>query len=270
MTNPKKIFDDPLPYLNFLQSANFEGQYFDRKEICIDSKNQISMLREKIKHCISAFANSNRAGGLLVLGIADDGTIKGTQHVDEQKLNGILQVVQDLKNHATQPKIFDTPAGKQLHLLYTPWTPDAICETSHSIPKAWKRNGPQCLPLTDQDREQLKRDKKIVDFESRIITPYDPEELDEGLTEEFIKYYLESRDAQHTHSIENILYQAGAIVRQDDQLYFTNSGYLFFAANPRRLIPNAYIRLMRFDAPIADWENRGLPIQEKEFDGPTS
>ena len=176
-----------------------------------------------------------------------------------------------LRNHSTQPRELHCQNvcgdNDQIYLLYTSWTPDAICETIHSVPKAWKRNGPQCLSLTEQDREQLRRDKRIVDFESRIITPYDPDELDEGLTREFIKYYLESRDAQHTHSIENILYQTGAIIRQDDQLYFTNSGYLFFAANPRRLIPNAYIRLMRFDAPIADWENRGLPIQEKDFDG---
>ena len=273
MPTPKEVFENPEQFLPYLQSPNMEGQCFERKEVRIDFQNQIRSIKEEIIQVISGFANSNRNGGLLVLGIADNGDIKGLSHIAEKIFNGILQAKEEsLRNHSTQTRELNCQNEQRrddrIYLLYTSWTSDAICETTHSVPKAWKRNGPQCLPLTDQDREQLKRDKKIVDFESRVITPYDPNELDEGLTEEFIKYYLEFHDAQHTYSTQDILYQAGAIVRQDEQLYFTNSGYLFFAANPRRLISNAYIRLMRFDSSIKDWENRGLPIQEKEFDGP--
>ena len=273
MPTPKEIFENPEQFLSYLQSPNMESQCFDRKEVRTESPSQISKIKEEIIAVISGFANSNRDGGLLALGIADNGEIKGLSHIDEKTFNGILQAMQTgLRNHSTRPRELHCQnvcgENDQIYLLYTSWEPDAICETSQSIPKAWKRNGPQCLPLTEQDREQLRRDKRIVDFELRPITPYDPDELDKGLTEEFIKYYLESHDAQYTHSTQDILYQAGAIIRQDDQLYFTNSGYLFFLANPRRLIPNAYVRLMRFDASIADWENRGLPIQEKEFDGP--
>ncbi len=102
MPNPKEIFDNPLQYLDFLQSEGFEGQYFDRKEVRVDTRNQINTLKARIVECVSAFANSNRAGGLLVLGIANDGTIKGPQPVDEQTMNSILQAIRDLTNHATQ------------------------------------------------------------------------------------------------------------------------------------------------------------------------
>ena len=90
MATPKDVFDHPLEHLDFLQSADFEGQCFDRMEVRI-GKNQIRELKDSIKPCLSAFANTNEEGGLVVLGIADDGTIKETQHVDEQKLNDILQ-----------------------------------------------------------------------------------------------------------------------------------------------------------------------------------
>ena len=122
MLTPKEVFDNPLQYVDFLQSADFEGQYFERKEVRIDTNNQINALKNKIKQCISAFSNSNRGGGLLALGIADDGTIIGTQHVDEQTINSILQVARDLSNHATQLKevVLPNSDGKRLHLLYTP------------------------------------------------------------------------------------------------------------------------------------------------------
>ena len=207
MPTPKEVFDNPLQYLTFLQSVGFEGQLFERKEVRIDTKNQINTLKDKIRQCISAFANSNRAGGLLVLGIADDGTIKGTQHVDEQTINGILQVARDLSNHATQLQEVVLPNSneKKLHLLYTPWTPNGICETFADFPKAWKRFGAQCLPLTEQDREQLKRDKKIVDFEMSYCCPYNEAELDKDVVEAFKSAFLETRGAQYEYSTEAFL-----------------------------------------------------------------
>lgn len=213
MPNPKEIFDNPLQYLNFLKSANFESQCFERKEVCTETKKQIKTLKEGIAECISGFANSNRKGGLLVLGIANNGTLKGTQHVDEQTINSILKVIEDLKGHSTEPLVLDDPAleGKHLNLFYTHWTPNAICETGGALPKGWKRVGAQNLLLTQLDRDQLRRDKRIVDFEMAYCCPYDSDELDDRVVEEFKKAFLEGRNAQYTdYTTEGVLHQAGA------------------------------------------------------------
>ena len=254
MPDPKDVFDNPLEYMDFLQSTDFERQKFDWKEVITDNKSQIDSLKDKVKRCISAFANSSRAGGLLVLGIADDGTIKGTQHIDEQTMNNILQVTRDLRNHATQVEEVELPnsGGKRLHLLYTPWTPHAICETVTDFPKAWKRVGAQNLPLTEQDRELLKRGKGIVDFEASYCCPYDPDELDKKVVEEFKKVYLEDKDAQYDYTTEEVLYKAGALMRENDKYAFTNAGFLFFASNPRRLFASAYVRVLRFEVNVEE------------------
>ena len=269
MLTPKEVFDNPLQYVDFLQSADFEGQYFERKEVRIDTNNQINALKDKIKQCISAFSNSNRGGGLLALGIADDGTIIGTQHVDEQTINSILQVARDLSNHATQLKevVLPNSDGKRLHLLYTPWTPNAICETVGNFPQAWKRVGAQCLALTEQDREQLKREKKIIDFETSYCCPYDPDELDIKVVEEFKKVYLDERDAQYDYTTEEVLYKAGALMRENDKYAFTNAGFLFFASNPRRLFASAYVRVLRFEVNVEESRTRGATTFDKDFDG---
>ena len=270
MQNPKDVFDHPLEYLDFLQSADFEGQYFERKEVRIDTNNQINTLKDKIKQCISAFANRNREGGLLVLGIADDGTIKGTQHVDEQTMNSILQVTLDLRNHATQVKDVALPNsdGKRLHLFYTPWTSNAICEAVGNFPEAWKRVGAQCLALTEQDRDLLKREKKIVDFETSYCCPYDPDELDIKVVDEFKKVYLEERDAQYDWTTEEVLYNIGALRKENDKYAFTNAGFLFFTSNPRRLFTSAYVRVLRFEVNVEESGTRGVTTFDKRFDGP--
>ena len=270
MPTPKDVFDHPLEYLDFLQSSDFEGQYFERKEVRIDTKNQINTLKDKIKQCISAFANRNREGGLLVLGIADDGTIKGTQHVNEQTMNSILQGTLDLRNHATQVQDVELPNsnGKRLHILYTPWTPNAICETFADFPKAWKRVAAQNLALTEQDRDHLKREKEIIDFETTICCPYDPDELDIKVVEEFKKVYLEEKDAQYDKTTEDVLYNIGALREENDKYMFTNAGFLFFASNPRRLFTSAYVRVLRFEVNVEKSHTRGVTTFDKRFDGP--
>ncbi len=269
MQTPKEVFDHPLDYLDFLQSSDFEGQYFERKEVRIDTKNQINTLKDKIKQCISAFANSNSSGGLLVLGIADDGTIKGTQHVDEQTMNSILQVTLDLRNHATQVQNVELPNsdGKRLHLLYTPQTSNAICEAVGNFSQSWKRIGAQCLALTEQDRDHLKREKKIIDFETTICCPYDPDELDIKVVEEFKKVYLEEKDAQYNKTTEEVLYNIGALLKENDKYAFTNAGFLFFASNPRRLFTSAYVRVLRFEVNVEESHTRGVTTFDKRFDG---
>ena len=269
MPTPKEVFDNPLQYLEFLQSADFEGQYFERKEVRINTNNQINTLKDKIRQCISAFANRNREGGILVIGITDDGDIKGTQHVDESTMNSILQVVRDLNNHATQVQDIELPNsdGNRLYLLYIPWTSSAICETVGDFPKAWKRVGAQNLPLTGQDREHLKREKRIIDFETSYCCPYDPDELDIKVVEEFKKAYLEAADAEYDYTTEEVLHRAGALIKEKGKYVFTNAGFLFFSSNPRRLFASAYVRVLRFEVGVEESRDRGATTFDKDFDG---
>ncbi len=69
-------------------------------------------------------------------------------------------------------------------------------------------------------------------------------------------------------SDEELLYAAGALIRTNSGFAFTNAGLLFFAANPQRVLPSASIRLLRFEADVADIKSRGLPTLDKPFTGP--
>ena len=61
---------------------------------------------------------------------------------------------------------------------------------------------------------------------------------------------------------------AGALTKENDGYTFTNVGYLFFALNPRKRIPSAFVRILRYDALAENLENRAETIIDKDFEGP--
>ena len=150
-------------------------------------------------------------------------------------------------------------------LIYVPYTSDAICETLERQPEAWIRSGAQNLPLNEQQREQLKRDKKITDFENAYCCPFHVDDVDSEVLQEFRKVYLEN--ANYDLDDEILLHQAGAIERDGDGYSFNNAGFLFFARHPQRRLPWAYVRLLRFEANSNEEHSRGLPSFDQKFDG---
>jgi hypothetical protein len=99
MPKPIEVFDDPVQFWNLLTAKNdveMENQFFDRKEAgrpdaagCLSA----SQLRKVIDHeteTISAFANENHDGGLLVLGISKLGEVRGLTHLNDQQRNAVM------------------------------------------------------------------------------------------------------------------------------------------------------------------------------------
>ena len=277
MAIAKEVFDDPATFWSFLTADSdddFEGQHFDRKEACRCDSNgeisraQLSKLREHIQAVVSGFSQVNKEGGLLVLGIGADGTVKGVDHLSEAQLNSLTRMDDLLVHHSAIVKLIDCRDqegnSRKVGLIYAAYVDRYICETLGNSPKAYKREGRQNILLDEAQREIIKREKKIVDFENTLCCTYSPSDLDEDVLAEFQRSFL--RDATHRYSVEEMLRQAGAIERTDSGYAFTNAGLLFFATNPQRVMTWSYVRLLRFSPRVED-TGRGLPTFERKFDG---
>ena len=81
LLSPKALFQSAE--ISLLCAEHIEGQFYERK-----SKHP----PEKLAETICAFANSNQdKGGLLAVGISDDGTIDGLVHRPDVNLNSLLR-----------------------------------------------------------------------------------------------------------------------------------------------------------------------------------
>jgi predicted HTH transcriptional regulator len=278
MPNPKDVFENPEKYWNLITAASdndFEGQHFDRKEAArvgengFVSRTALHGVKGQIAECISGLANENREGGLLVIGVSSRGEVKGIGHLQEEQLNDLMAVDNYLRNQAATARLVNCVNSEgepdEILLIYVPYAENGICETLAHPPEAWRRSGKQNIPLSEQMRDQIKCDKRIVEFERTYCCPFDIAEVDRDVLKEFRRVFLV--DAAFDYSDEDLLYHAGAIDKKDGRYVFNNAGYLFFAARPQRVLARAYIRLMRFEVDSGNMNSRGLPTFEKDFDG---
>lgn len=267
-------FDQHLSKFTVKTDAEIEGQYFDRKEIPVPQNGNVPQsairdIKEAIQETVSAFANSNADGGLLVIGISKTGEIRGLNHLTDTQKADISNIGHLLRHSSALVRWCDcvdvTGRPNTLMLIYVPFTSDAICETLEAAPRAWKRAGPQNLLLSERDRGQLRRDKKIESFERRFAGRYDPSYLDKDLLLEVRRTWDELANVEM--SDERLLRQIGALEQAPNgDLMFTNAGLLFFASNPQRVLPQARIRILRFECKRDD-SNRGNPTLDRTFSG---
>ena len=279
--SPRAVYDDPAGHWAFLtrpSDDSFEGQHFDRKEAgqrtsdARKLKNQLGQLREGITETISAFANSNVEGGLLVIGIASNGDINGIDHLSEKQKNSLTNFESLLHNQAAEARFHRcmdvSGQSNSICLIFAPYAGRGICETPGSAPKAWERRGPQNVPVTQAARDRLRDRKNLSDFENSFCCPYDRADLSDEILVEFRKVF--SPDATGDFPDERLLHEAGALIRRDGEYWFTNAGLLFFGSNPQRVLPASYIRLMRFGVVSEDFASRGLPTFDQKFTGPVT
>jgi len=279
MPSPRHVFDNPSNYWTFLTQScddDFEGQHFDRKETGqtgADMKTlstQLRSVREEIKETVSAFANRNREGGLLVLGIASDGAVTGIDHLSEEQKNSLTDFASFLHHQAAEAKLHQCTAGsgnaKTICLIFVPYTDNGICETPDRSPKAWTRSGPQNILMTQEMRDQVRVTKGLLDFEGAFCCPFDADDVAEDVLTEFRKVF--HPDSTRNFSVERLLYEAGAVIRRNGEYWFTYAGLLFFGSNPQRVLPRSYIRLLRFAVCSDEFHIRGLPTFEQQFTGP--
>ncbi len=282
---PREIFDQPD--LSFLQSAKFERQYFERKEAPtreqasqegkdLDKilKKKISELQEKIQSTLGSFAisNKNPNGGLFVLGIDDEGVIRGLSHLSSNQLERLLNINGLLENIQFETRRLECVDANGLHnfiyLIYVAYTENALTCSTDSEKRVWKRIDSHTIELKKQEIEQLKIDRGILDFESQIFMEFSQDELDTELAEHFRQAVIEEQQLHLAVPLEEVLYNKGITDRKGGKYFWTKAGYLFLSINPRRRIAGAYIRLVKIEGRQSLSGQRLNTSLDKDFDGP--
>lgn len=230
-----------------------ENQYFDRKSARKDDK-------EIAKH-ISAFANS--AGGKLVIGIEDNGEVTGF------KRNG----ARDVENFERAALTTCTPtpivrkeripvvnsSGEDDYVLVL----DIEASTGHSIARAsddevFLRQNDKSVRLNREQVLALEYDKGQRIFEDELVEGSSLDDVDHEVLDRY-------KEILGTTAPDEQVLRSRRFMR-DGKL--TVAGALLFAQDPSAMMPQARVRVLRYDGVKMETGERLNITKERCFCGP--
>lgn len=253
----------------YFTKEHFEGQWFECKAHPINKtpSGLKSFCKGKIAGRICSFANSNPdVGGLLIIGIDDEGKVVGIDQHGQSYINEILSYHEFLDGPKPQDKIVECVRedGNRDHLIfiYTPFLQNRVARTTDG--ECWVRKGDKTHQLKAHEYQNLAYSKGELQFEDEPALPFNEQDLESGVVKEFITQYSQKKRFEETPTIERLLRLARLIMTRDDQIYLTKGGLVVFHKDPRVVIPGAYVRYLRYDGRDRD----AMLIRDETFEGP--
>lgn len=236
-----------------LFSSTEESQYFDRKSARKDDK-------EIAKH-ISAFANA--AGGKLVIGIEDNGEVTGFKR----------NAARDIENFERAPLATCIPSPivrkERVPVINSNGEDDIIlvldieASPSHVISRVsdgevFLRQNDQSVKLSREQVLALEYDKGQRIFEDELIEDSSIEDIDNEVLDKY-------KEILGTELSDEQVLRSRRFMR-DGKL--TVAGALLFAQDPSVMMPQARVRVLRYDG-VKMETGRHLNItKERIFNGP--
>ncbi len=206
-----------------------ENQYLDRKSARIKTK-------ELAPH-ISALANAS--GGVLVVGIEDDGHVSGINASQENDLRKVpLDYLKTIPDH--QVEIMTDEAGNQVFLFHIAPMPDEVIKLKNG--EAYLRVGDSSRKMNTEQLLELEYSKGIRSFESQIIKDATLDDLDPALMAE----YSQILDLSASTPLD-ILKSRGLIKQGAEGWDITAAAILLFGKIPTQFLPSARVRFLRYE-----------------------
>lgn len=242
---------NPAITLKYIQTSK-ENQYFDRKSARKEPK-------EIVKHII-AFANAN--GGVLAIGVEDDGTVTGFNKIGTHKIDEFRRASYDLCK--VMPSLIwedvdiTNNKGENDKILFCHIRPSTKRVLRNTSDEVFLRIGDQSKKLTHEQINNLEFDKGERYFEEEIVERSSEIDIDYDVLESY-KAILDTK-----LSYKEILEGRGLLV--DGKL--TVAGVLLFSKNPSKFFPNARLRFLRYEGIKAQTGERINLVKDINIDGP--
>lgn len=230
-----------------------EGQWFDRKSARVRAP--------ALADVMIAFANAE--GGLIVIGIRD-GVVEGIG-ADEAAHNAWRQAARDFARPPV-PVHFElvpciTDNGDPDHLL--------IVEVEASEQVHENAKGEVFLRIGDENRklgpmevQELQYDKGGTFFDGMVVPGADRADLDDRLVALFL------RAVGGTHRPDDSLVSRGLLARTRGGVAPTVAGILTLGRDPQQFLPEARLRLLRYQGTARETGERSNIVSDVESRGP--
>ena len=244
---------DPTLSIEKLQTMT-ESQFFDRKSARLAPKD--------FSHQLSGFANAS--GGIVVLGIEDNGDVTGVtpdqENAFRQAAFDFLQIPPEYQVEIVSCVLTSGGNGR-IMLFHIAPSANEIIKLKNG--EAYLRVGDSSRKLTAEMLAALEYSKGIKSYESRIVDDAIMDDLDSNLIHE----YTELLGTTASSSFD-LLKGRGLIKEKDGQIKITVAAILLFGKAPTQFLPGARLRFLRYEGVTAEVGTRFNLVKDVTIERP--
>ena len=218
-----------------------EDRRFERKGAAVQPKS--------LAEYLSMWSNTQPHGGLIAVGIENDGTISGCKGLSPNKKNALESLsalCPDARWASKEVAVLNDKGRPDYILLFqVSYRPDKLVETSSG--DAFIREGDKKLRLNEALKRELRISKGEIHYELEPVRLSYPADFVAADIRRFCQAFFANRGFQQEKSREELLALAklGKIVRGE---FVPNLACaLLFADDPRDVTPGARIRVIKYE-----------------------
>lgn len=243
-----QAFSEPTDHVGAALLALTEDQWFDRKSARISPRDLAD----------SMIGMANADGGWIVVGL-HDGDVEGTDS-NQRRRNEQMQANIDFgvpPVRVKQQLVECTRAdGSSDHLLVFEIDPSDVVHANVKD-EVYLRVGDENRRLTFSQRQELLYDKGQATYETRVLPDVGLERVDTTLLEQYATA-VGARDARR------LLHSRGL----SDGEHLTIGGCLLFAEYPQAVLPEAFVRVLRYRGKERGAGARQQLLSDTRIEGP--
>ncbi|BAV63743.1 ATP dependent DNA helicase RecG [Sphingobium cloacae] len=237
---PDQIYesDDPSLFARLTEDARF-----DRKAGNTDARVFAKYL--------SAFGNGPSVdGGVLAIGVENDGTLSGCKHLSQDQLSGAESMGHTFcpdGRFVTRRLHIKNKKGEDdfIVLARINYVDDKVVQLTDGT--AYERLGQDCRKLTEEKKQEKRIDKGERSFEQEPCGLIYPDDFDMSKISRFSTLLRKNVDSTQDHTTEQILQSAHLARTKGGVLVCNNACALLFARDVQTVFPGAYVHFLRYD-----------------------
>src|SRR3989338_5045210 len=223
-----------------MDTENLKRIIAEGESVEIDFKQSFHSVQE-IARIISAFANTQ--GGLLFLGLKDNGTIEGVkENLDlvQQKISQANAIIHPAP--LTNVNVH-TLESKKIILITVHRADSSVFHPVEGV--IYVRLGSTVQKLEGQSIVEFLRNRQILLFEESLEFSASLKDIDENKVKEYLNLRKQT-DYLQNHSVKDFLLSK-KLVSFQPEVKLKSVALLFFAKDPQSFFSYSLIKLVRFD-----------------------
>lgn len=233
-------------------------------------RKRVTVSQSDLADYLSMWANTQPSGGVVFIGVADDGKIHGCKLSETEHINDLRAV----RKRCTDARIEFKDVAVKNHkgeddyviVLRVHYREDKLVETDSG--EAFVREGDEKRRLTEAEKREVRLQKGELDVESEAVPLKFPDDFDLSLLEEFRQQYISKRRLARHYTTAEVLALCKLGKQRNNRFDPNLACAVMFAKDPRTVIPGAFIRVVRYHGTSEQFGQSQNILTDEIFEGP--